>query len=301
MVKSKSAGTRKGFTLIELTLAVAFISVLLITISLVTSEIINIYRKGYAMKSINQVGRDLVEELTTAVTESPSADFAADCESFSAGANDCSTDKGFKTAYHQFYVSRSGDFDIPSNIDDDSSTSEALPVGGVFCTGKYSYVWNTGYMLGTIYNRNTSLLKPITVKFKDGTWTGFRLLRFEDIGRAACRHNDNYNNLSNYNSLTSGMPFVIDVDGANILKADATELISEMDSSVVLYDLVIFPPAKTTSGNLLYSGAFVLGTMNSSVDIMSSSSYCRDSEALDADSSYCAVNRFEFTTQATGM
>ena len=46
-------GTKKGFTLIELSFAILFISVLLITLTLIASEIIAIYRKGYAIKTVN--------------------------------------------------------------------------------------------------------------------------------------------------------------------------------------------------------------------------------------------------------
>ena len=58
-------GTRSGFTLIELSFAIAFISVLLITITLITREIVSIYRKGYAIKTVNQVGRDIIVILAT--------------------------------------------------------------------------------------------------------------------------------------------------------------------------------------------------------------------------------------------
>ena len=53
-------GTKKGFTLIELSFAILFISMLLLTLTLIASEIIAIYRKGYAIKTINSVGPTLL-------------------------------------------------------------------------------------------------------------------------------------------------------------------------------------------------------------------------------------------------
>ena len=70
-MRFRSSAKRKGFTLIELSFAIAFISVLLITVTLITNEIVSIYRKGYAIKAINQSGRDLIDDIQNSITESP--------------------------------------------------------------------------------------------------------------------------------------------------------------------------------------------------------------------------------------
>jgi len=51
---------RNGFTLIELMLAMTFLSILLIAIATVTMQITHLYDKGQTIKSINQSGREVI-------------------------------------------------------------------------------------------------------------------------------------------------------------------------------------------------------------------------------------------------
>lgn len=56
------ADKNKGFTLIELMLAMAFLSVLLISIALLLIQIGTIYNKGMVTKEINQTGRAVSDD-----------------------------------------------------------------------------------------------------------------------------------------------------------------------------------------------------------------------------------------------
>ncbi len=98
---------RKGFTLIELMLALSFISVLLVAIALTVIQISNIYNRGTILKEINQTGRSVASELQKAVSSSAPFDIS------SAGGR---------------YIQQ-GNY------------------GGRLCLGKYSYVWNYGKAL----------------------------------------------------------------------------------------------------------------------------------------------------------
>lgn len=51
---------QSGFTLIELTLSLAFISILLLLVATTTIQLGSMYQKGVALKTINQSGRDVV-------------------------------------------------------------------------------------------------------------------------------------------------------------------------------------------------------------------------------------------------
>jgi prepilin-type N-terminal cleavage/methylation domain-containing protein len=55
--------SKKGFTLIELTLALAFVSVLLISIATTTIQLGQTYNRGLTIKSLNQAGRNIISEL----------------------------------------------------------------------------------------------------------------------------------------------------------------------------------------------------------------------------------------------
>ena len=60
---SDSNKSRSGFTLIELMLAMTFLSILMIAIAIATIEVSHLYTKGLTIKSVNQAGRDLSDNL----------------------------------------------------------------------------------------------------------------------------------------------------------------------------------------------------------------------------------------------
>ncbi|HZJ34457.1 MAG TPA: hypothetical protein VFD55_00355 [Candidatus Angelobacter sp.] len=94
----------KGFTLIELMLAMAFVSTLLVAIAMVVIQIGNIYNHGLTFKEVNQAGRSLASELQRSINQSPP--FLIE---------------GVNSRYIQ-----QGDW------------------GGRLCLGQYSYIWNYG-------------------------------------------------------------------------------------------------------------------------------------------------------------
>lgn len=95
---------RQGFTLIELMLAMTFISILLIAIAMTVIQISHIYTRGVIMKEANQAGSSIASELQRSIGES--APFKVDG---SAG-----------------------------------SSLVTMPGGGRLCTSRYAYVWNYG-------------------------------------------------------------------------------------------------------------------------------------------------------------
>ena len=101
--------SERGFTLIELMLAMTFISVLLIAIAMTTIQISNIYNKGITLREVNQAGRTISDDLQRSIGNSISFDPA-------------STD-------NPVYINLNG--------------------GGRLCTGKYSYLWNYGKAIST--------------------------------------------------------------------------------------------------------------------------------------------------------
>lgn len=100
----------RGFTLIELMLSMAFVSVLLITIALTVIQMGTIYNRGMVLKDMNQSARDIADDLRRV---------AASSEEFAINVTG-----GDTTDY--VTIKRSGQL-----------------MGGRLCTGSYSYVWNT--------------------------------------------------------------------------------------------------------------------------------------------------------------
>ena len=52
-------GYKKGFTLIELMLAMSFISVLLLSIAMVGIQAGKMYSRGIVLRDVNKAGRDI--------------------------------------------------------------------------------------------------------------------------------------------------------------------------------------------------------------------------------------------------
>jgi type II secretory pathway pseudopilin PulG len=97
-----------GFTLVELMLAMSFISLLLLAIAMTTIQVSNIYTKGITLREVNQAGRAVSDELQRSIASS--APFEVDT-----------------TLPNTKYISQTG--------------------GGRLCTGRYTYAWNFGSAL----------------------------------------------------------------------------------------------------------------------------------------------------------
>ncbi len=317
---------RNGFTLIELSLAIAFISILLITITVITNEIIQIYRKGYSLKAVNQVGRDLIDEFQTSVIQSPPASISTFCSekyhNDDTQRQNCeSSNNGFYSVYQQYYAS------VKVTSGGGTPTAKQVPTSGIFCSGKYTYLWNTGYLYNLDHYEfqgggNQQDLRnkhKIKVKYQyrkeDGTVVSgdssnaadplhdFRLIKVEDPSGSICASTL----ATRYPSAAQAVVgpggdaggFTINID--SMLGAQPEELLRKTDTDLVLYDLVVFEPARIGAGErLLFSGSFILGTVNSGVDIMSSSEFCKTPDYISSDFGYCAINKFNFTLQTSG-
>lgn len=73
---------QSGFTLIELLLAMSFISMLLLVIALTMIQIASVYNRGIILKDINQVSRDIGDELDLALRASGSFSLEAGAQKY---------------------------------------------------------------------------------------------------------------------------------------------------------------------------------------------------------------------------
>lgn len=99
----------QGFTLIELMLAMTFVSVLLVAIAMTVIQMANIYNRGMTVKELNQASREVTDDLRRT---------AASSEVFAANVD------GSDTA--DFFIIRTG----------------STAIGGRLCMGSESYIWN---------------------------------------------------------------------------------------------------------------------------------------------------------------
>lgn len=101
----------RGFTLIELMLAMTFISMLLLAIALTTMQIGNIYNKGITLREVDQAGRAVTDDLQRSVAMTTPFDVTPK----TGAPSDLASSRYVKRSY-----------------------------GGRLCIGAYSYVWNYG-------------------------------------------------------------------------------------------------------------------------------------------------------------
>lgn len=108
---------KSGFTLVELTLALAFVSILLISVATTTIQLGQTYNRGLTIKAVNQAGRAITSDLQRTINSSLTVN----------------------TASLNYYINPVG-----GN-------------GGRLCLGSYSYIWNYGKSLnaGSYTNKYT--------------------------------------------------------------------------------------------------------------------------------------------------
>lgn len=137
---------KNGFTLIELMLAMTFISVLLVAIAMTTIQISNIYNKGITLREVNQAGRAVTTELQRSIASSVPFDVTPK----TASSPSTSTSK---------FVSYDG--------------------GGRLCLGSYSYAWNYGNALAG------GAGAPAVFNFYTDN-TAVRFAKVQDAGGSLC-------------------------------------------------------------------------------------------------------------------
>lgn len=282
MSNIKHGFTKHGFTIVEITIAMTFVATLLITIAIVVTQMTAIYQKGLALRAVNSAGRELVDEFSRGITSAPAEGVSYLCSIYYSGNEAaraaCESDEANLLTYHQD-TARINDADVP--------------VHGVFCTGRYSYIWNTGYAIKSSEDKHRAELIVNDINYGNK----FRLMRVNDDDRALCgaymsdssyRYNGNGGNKYSYN---------IDSDDVPI------ESLSGSEDNLVLYDFVPFPAAShDITQHAFYSITFILGTIQGGINIMSAGDYCTASstDSLDTEFNFCAVNKFNFAVRATG-
>jgi prepilin-type N-terminal cleavage/methylation domain-containing protein len=160
-MNQNSNNQAKGFTLIELMVAMAFVAMLLLAIAATVMQIGAIYNKGVTMKSVNQAGRLVVADMKRTIGGSelfvvPKADDAA-----------------YGQASPLILQSATGGIIAPG--DDD-------PHGGRLCTGTYTYIWNVGRHI----DPNDPTSQANQYEGSDSS-KQLRLVRMRDNGGQKCK------------------------------------------------------------------------------------------------------------------
>lgn len=284
----KRQDNKKGFTMVELSLALIFISIILITIAWLTMHITSIYEKGLAMKAVNSTAKELIDDFSRSIAGSPARTVQSQCLKYNPDTKPtaykaCMSDNARKFVYQQRY----GKVTIKSN-----SKQVVVPVNGVFCTGRYSYIWNTAYALNT-----DDYIPPATADYR-ATFNyakdpNFRLLKIQDYNKTICAQHVRSDMYAYDASSSFSLP---SEPGVNI------DLLDSSENNLAIYDMAVFKPTIhdiTSAG--FYSGSFILATLRGGVDITATGDFCSEPpDGLDTDFTYCSINKFNFSMRAAG-
>jgi type II secretory pathway pseudopilin PulG len=259
--------TKKGFTIIELMLAMSFLAVLLITIAILTIRIVSIYQKGLTIRAISSTGRQLIDDFTRSVATAQIVD-TANRESY--------------------FIEKTDNIDI----DNDGNSEPGVQLFGAFCTGSFSYLWNTGYAINSD-EESLQATYTYSIGAASTTVTDFRILKISDSERDIC---SKYTIKKNHNPASPDLRKFTGTDIAPL------ELLDESEDRLSIYDMrVLGAISNSITGHSFYASTFTLATLRGGVDIFAQGDYCRDvPDGLNTDFNYCAINKFNFAMRATG-
>lgn len=141
------AKKQDGFTLIELVLAMAFISVLLLGIAMTIIQVGAIYNKGMTLKEVNQSSRDIADDFKRTVGTAQTVSLATDY--------------------------------VPVIVSGDT-------VGGRLCFGSYSYAWNYAKNLTPTIGNGAIRYQNNGATAIDESQTPIRFIKIADPGKEYC-------------------------------------------------------------------------------------------------------------------
>jgi len=282
--------TRGGFTLVELLFAMAFLSVLLLVIAYLVIYIITIYQKGLTLRAVSSTGRQLIDDVNRSIISAPFMPVLVPSDDRGAPGFD---EADILRARNRYYFQVTNAYEI-------NGATNQYPSYGAFCTGSYSYLWNTAYSLNS--EDGVGLITFNYMADPDNTGTNtlqtlenFRLIKVYDQAREMC---------SGAIDLITGD---IDLGHVNFsLPIHPTEqpyiMIHADEADLALYEFQVLPATQnSTTGQTFYSSTFILATLRGGIDIMTNGAHCQDVGVyLTSEFNYCAVNKFNFSMRASG-
>lgn len=290
---------RAGFTLVELSISIAFIAILSITITLLTTNIVASYQRGITIKQINTTGTDIINDIKSSIANSSAKNLTDLCGSTYADETTrmkCENDKA------QNFISLSRQAEVNLN----GESIGTMPVYGAFCTGTYSYIWNSGYYFSEEHGVSLATAKLIYKDKNSATKTleNFRLIKINDPSRSVCVAMTLSPSADvNYNPGLTEFSNEINISNYGVVSEDPVELLNpENEFDLALYGFAVARPAQDMlTRNVLYSGYFILATVRGGINVNAEGDYCTaPSDYSTSTVDYCAINKFNFAIQANG-
>lgn len=300
------SNAKSGFTMIELMLSMSFLATLLIAVATIATNIIATYQKGLALKAVNSVGRNLIDEFTNAINSAPSVDIVSICNNLaSENVQACIDDNAYEFIYQeQRSPQRNG------NPDDILSE---LQYNGIFCTGHYSYIWNTPEGIGT---GHTISLQYRAVNGGEYTLNAPRLARITDRTYRLCSatvddsYNSDYDNMKVIDIRTMAHSTPTDASPLwNPIVGPEENFLRVFETDLMLYDFSVFPISQDQVTLRTYmSGTFILATTSGNIFVRRDGDFCslRNTQTssqrdIGSEFNYCSINKFNFAARTAGV
>ena len=275
---------KKGFTIIEITLAMTFLAILMVSIATLIMRVTNIYQKGLAMRAINATGTEIIEDITRTVG---AASYLVDIHSQDAelGGNGVMEYNNNYKLVEKYY------YDYTVYNENHNGKNFNVQYFGVLCTGDYSYIWNTARALDPDFT---------TKNFITVNGEKVKMVRVYDREQTQCNKDKNGSvaNLAKRNYL----PVTINVPVDNVV-----ELINNDEMDLALYEFNVTPATQSAiTRQSFISANFILATRQGGININANGDFCRgeDNEFKDEYEgtmfNYCAVNKFSFSARTGG-
>lgn len=299
---------KKGFTLVELSFSIAFLAGISLTLVLTITNLAAVYQRGITLKQVNTVGTEVINELRTSISNSSNDNIVDLCiQNYEGDANQTRTRQNCQKddAYNFVNVARHSNVNIINH-----TSMEDLAVYGAFCSGIYSYIWNSGYFFNPEEYTVTTTPATLTYYDNDGNKQkkqNFKLLKVIDPSRAVCISASNAIDKTSYftaDQLSQSIngDFAIEKEYGLVTEPPVDLLETSANGALALYNLSIYRPVQdSASRNLFYSGSFILATITGGMNIMVNDSNCAPPNEYKAQNfNYCAINKFNFAAKANG-
>ena len=242
---------KQGFTIVELALSMSIVSVLLIAIVTMSIQMGRIYTKGATMLDLNAASRTINADFTRSFNSIPSIEWSNPQTTFEASQN---------------YVVR-------------PNTSESQ--AGAYCTGSFSYLWNTARILNAPESGRT-----VSVRYDGATTssTEIKLIKILDSSRQYCADS----------TLWTRIP-----RGGQVI-----DLLPQTESGLMIYDIRFHSKEALydqSTNQRIINISYVLGTSDANLGLIDMSNMnCRPPSDIQGAESYCAINKFDLTVRTLG-
>ena len=125
----KRKTTKKGFTIIETTLATMFLGVIVLSVANLIIQMTHIYQKSLALRAINSTGQQIVEDMQRKIN---SADYLYDLDTNHDGY-----------LVNKEIIDNMSKYFREWNVGASNSATDQKQIAGAFCVSDYTYIWNS--------------------------------------------------------------------------------------------------------------------------------------------------------------